>query len=441
VRWTWLVALSIVCGLGFYTYINWAVVWLCITLFLLFRREETPLKVAFLSITFLLGSPLFWARFQPGALDLLKSDFSPSTFFSSIPLYLRGVLWNGSPGYPLGPLNSGLLDPVTGSLMMIGLLWVLGTFSGIWILGITLGLSISFLPGTLTSGLELQRITPAIPWLLGMASIGFFCLTRFARKWERPAWFLLLLAPLSINTYSFLGPYCNPTLAPPNQQWRSLVSSHAYQILEHESELNGPLNVFSEFNIFYDDKTLNLACYPFDALQNPKLKGQLPQEVALLLNVHYSPFLQARFPSLRYERLNPDSSLGLYLIPTTQIPPSTLRLWCEADGIYRDVNYAIKNKSPLQKWDNFLISFENLRLIDRSDPLLMSIYWEKVAFFNDLMCDFPGAAEAYQKATQEGYPASHLFFDRGTALKYSGRIEESKKAFKKAEEILKRPGA
>jgi tetratricopeptide (TPR) repeat protein len=139
--------------------------------------------------------------------------------------------------------------------------------------------------------------------------------------------------------------------------------------------------------------------------------------------------------------LNPDSSLGLYLIPTTQIPPSTLRLWCEADGIYRDVNYAIKNKSPLQKWDNFLISFENLRLIDRSDPLLMSIYWEKVAFFNDLMCDFPGAAEAYQKATQEGYPASHLFFDRGTALKYSGRIEESKKAFKKAEEILKRPGA
>jgi len=439
-RWGCLFVLSIVCGLGFYSYVNWAVIYMFITIVLLIHHQEKNKNTVFLLITFFLSLPLLLARLQPGSLVLLKTDFSPASSFSSIILYTRGLLWNALPSYPLGPDWGGLLDPVTGSFLILGLLWIAGEFPISWILVVLMGFFSSLLPGILSSGMELQRITPAIPWLLGVATMGFFCLANFNFKYRNALLILGLSAPLILNVYNFSIPYCDIRRSPPDHQWRSLLSAHAFQILQKEAKQNGPLYVFSELNIFYDDKTLTLACYPFDALQNPELSRKHPRECALLLNVHYSPFLQKRFPFLRYEQLEKDSSMGLYLVPTSQISPHTLNLWVQADQVYRDLNTALKNKNPLQSWIDFLPTFKALEVQDKSDPLLMAVYWEKVAFFKDLVEDYLGAAEAYKKAVEEGYPASHLYYDQGSALSYSGKTKEAKKAFRKAAELSKNSG-
>ncbi len=385
--------------------------------------------------------PLIFRRFSQDGMVHIQGLLS---FHSVIRAdYFIALFWDGLNSVPLGPVWGGIINPVGTSLFLLGLLVFIEMTDLSSVIQAVMIALLLFLPGLLTrSFINPLRISQILPFIFVSAAAGLGQLCSWHQRFK--PWLLagiLLLALSSIDVYHFWGPYTDLKVIPPSRQWRTLSSAHAYQILRNESEKDGPLFVFSEFNVFYDDKTLNLACYPFDGLQNPKLRGIEPGEIALVLNVHYSPFIQKRFPLLRYERLEKDSQLGLYLIPTSEIPPATLKLWKEADQVYRGLNLAIKNKNPLQPWSDFLPSFAPLEALDRPDPILMSVYWEKVAFFKDLVEDYPGAAVAYQKALEEGYPAAHLYLDRGTALKWMGKTKESVKDFKKAADLSKLPGA
>src|SRR5581483_7383874 len=179
------------------------------------------------------------------------------------------------------------------------------------------------------------------------------------------------------------------------RRWREAEYFNAYQLLEKLSQKDGPLYVFTEFNMDYDDKTLNPACYPFDVLQNPSLETSRPAWAVLLCNIDYAPFLRKRFPGLKAELLNPDlpaedlhHSLGILLIPASEIPAGTLADWIEAHEVYRGINLSVKDKNPLGSWEQFLPSLASIQELSRRDPFLASIYWEKTASFQIMAGDF-----------------------------------------------------
>ena len=146
------------------------------------------------------------------------------------------------------------------------------------------------------------------------------------------------------------------------------------------------------------------------------------------------PFLQKRFHHLEFVPLpqNVPLSLGLFFIPTREIPPPVLHAWIEADHVYREVNFKIRNRDPILPWDLFTKQMAPLKDKFQDDPFLQGVYWEKVAFFKGVEGDYQNAALAYQTAIQNGYPTAHLYYDLGVTLKLLRRDKEAQCAFQKS---------
>jgi hypothetical protein len=69
---------------------------------------------------------------------------------------------------------------------------------------------------------------------------------------------------------------------------------------------------------------------------------------------------------------------------------------------------------------------------------MTTVYWEKCALNQFLDRDFKSAAQSYQYAIQQGYPAAHLYYNRSLCLKLSGENAESNKDLQQAENIAKK---
>ncbi|HEY5038777.1 MAG TPA: hypothetical protein VIJ93_06885, partial [bacterium] len=110
----------------------------------------------------------------------------------------------------------------------------------------------------------------------------------------------------------------------------------------------------------------------------------------------------------------------------------------QADRIYRQVNLDIQNKNPLDPWGNYCNDFSFLKEKFKNNRFLETIFWEKTGFFKGTGGDLKAAAEAYQNAIHEGYPAAHLYYDLGVSLKFLGRLPEAQNAFEKSGVFLKR---
>ncbi len=213
----------------------------------------------------------------------------------------------------------------------------------------------------------------------------------------------------------------------PDQQWRSVEYSRAYEILDSLYRSNGPLDVFTEFNLDYDDKTLNVAAYPLDALQNPLLASSRPSWAALLCDIHYAPFLQKRFPGLKAILLNPGlppqdlhHSLGILLIPTAEIPAQTMDQWIQAHEVYRAVNLEVKSRTRFPHGNN---------LSDSSIPFGIFrktiLYWvpfigrKRPRFKSWPVISWPPPSPI-RKALQEGYPMDRLRHNMVLAQQLAG---------------------
>jgi hypothetical protein len=310
---------------------------------------------------------------------------------------------------------------------------------------LSLGIFVSMLPGTLTNYLELHRITPALPiWIL-LAVFGIKSLfPDLTLKKYYVGLAIFGFIPLALNVYNFAVPYCDITRVPTERQWRSVEYEDAYNIIKPLSTATGPLYVFSEFNTDYDNKTLNIAVYPFDCLQNPALSKSSPQWAVVITNIYYAPYFIKKFEGIKFKVLKSDRTIphpfGLFLIPVSKIQASTLKSWLEADRVYRNSNIEIKNKRSVDSFVKYSESFSNLKNKFPKDPFMTAAYWEKYAFNQFLDHDFKSAAKSYQCAIQEGYPAAHLYYDLGLCLKLSGENLESRKDFLRAVNIAKKSG-
>ncbi|HTC20760.1 MAG TPA: glycosyltransferase family 39 protein [bacterium] len=431
-EWKNIVLLGIAGGVGFYTWTNWVFVWLSLAALLLgycfLGGKGLRNPVLFMGISFLLVIPIAWARLQPGASSHLHRLFTLSPW-EPLLLNLKGVFWDGSASFPYGSNWGGFLNPVLDSLALVGLLHLIQTAKRPLLAGIAALCFLYILPGALSNGVELYRLLPLLPLLTLMAAWGAGRLLQTNGSWVlQGGVLLLLLGSFCLDTYNFTACYCDMNSYPPNRRWREVEYFHAYQVLDKLSRQDGPLDVFTEFNMDYDDKTLNPACYPFDAIQNPAWSAARPRWAALLGDVRFAPFLQKRFPGLRYEILNPGLPpgdqhrfLGLFLIPAQEIPSSTLQAWIQAEQVYARVNLEVKNRNPLFSWAGFPGRFESLRDSSSGDPFLATVYWEKVASFEVMAGDFPAAARAYQNAARQGYPLQSLLFNAQLASRLSAQ--------------------
>jgi hypothetical protein len=420
-RWKNLWCLSFFGTAGFYTWTNWAGVWLglacvlCIDAFGYGGKDKKGV-LAFGALTALGIIPLVLARLAPGELDHMRHLV---TFNILKPMgdYLNGIFWDGLASFPFGSNWGGFFNPILDSLIFLGFIHLLYVGNQRVLTYGTVLLFFSTLPGFLTNNIDLYRVLPLFPILTALATLGLQSLV-FRNK-KRGQWisiFLLVLGgSFGLDAYNYVFHYCDPFAIPTQKRWRSVEYYNAYNILSDLNQRMGPLYIFSEFNMDYDNKTLNVACYPYDALQKTDLVTDHPRWAVLFCNLDYTPFLQKKFPGLKSSLLNPHlqpgdlhHSLGIFLIPSDEIRPETLAIWIKAHEVYREVNLNIKNKNPLSSWEQFVGPLASIRDLSKSDPFLDSIYWEKVASFQIMAGDFPAAAHSYQKALQEGYPMDHL---------------------------------
>jgi len=430
-RWT-LLALVACVSLGVYSYVNGTVVWAFFTLVLgslaFSGKSRWWDLLSFNALTLLAVLPLFHQRFRPGAMDNIQGNFG-SFFDPGIHgAYLRGIFWDGTESFPLGPAWGGLFGPVAGALTLLGILQMLRTWPKSWTLLWFGGTFLTMLPGTLTQTLELQRITPSLPfWVIAQAwgAAALFPASPSRKHWI-PIVGWVLLPSLAWEVHHFTGPYSDLARPPKVKQWRTLEYMDAYRVLRSQGG-QGPFYLFTEFSMDYDNKTLNLAGYPFDALQNPRLSDRPPAQAALLVKVDYAPYLASRFPGTQFKELRTDRDparsvrTGLFLVPTAEMGRDGLSAWIAADRILRDLNLQVKNKDPMLPWKDFADRLLPFRPAFEGDPFLRTVFWEKVAFFLVLSGDMSGASQAYAKAIQVGLPVPHLTSNYALSLKLLGK--------------------
>ncbi len=438
--WFWTVVLGIWCGFGFYSYTNWIVAWLFFAMVIFSYPDRIKRSQGFLFIvlSLALSLPLVLARFAPGATQHLQENVISSSFFSSFFSYLRGFFLNGKDSYPLGPIWGGYFDAVTGTLVLNGILYSARCLDRKVFFLLVSGTFLSLFPGILSNGLELQRATPVFIFFMLFASFGlrdlFTNISFPLRKW---AFLGLLLTPTLLNFYHFFNLYDDIRLCGNlNQQWRNFQYYDAYRILKAFSKPEGSLNLFTEFNTDYVNRTLDVACYPFDAIHNPSLRNPNPSWTALITNAHYAPYFEKRFPGVRWKILDTDKRrpedpkpFAVFLIPTAQIPPPMLEAWKSADRVYGDAQFEVMNKRQNERWASFLESRPTLPDSFPADRFLTAVYWEKLAFFKVLDGHFVQATQAFKNAIHLGIPAAQLYYNLGLCLQFQKRDEESKKSF------------
>lgn len=442
-KWRATVLLGLVTGLGFYTYVNWIAVailtvgWL--TWQSLENKKKFPFWCLFVLVTGLVACPMILARLSPGGTTYIQGNLD----FSSLvrPDYFLALFWNGMDSVPVGPTWGGLFNSIMDALILTGFLLFLQKF------GFRLGflfsviIFISLFPGLLTNlAVNLFRVTQVVPFLVFLASLALTSLvsqkTRY-RSWLGITAILLLSGGMDI--YHFAGPYTDPRLIPPYRQWRIVQYHDAYETLSSFYHKDGCLYLFSEFNLDYDNKTLNVACYPFDALQNLALSTARPQWAAVITNYQYLPYFKNHFPGLWWKILDTDRKgaedhkpFGIFMIPTSQISPVLLKQWIKADGIYREVEFEIKNKRSNELWGSFLESQKPLDDLLPDDPYLRAVYWEKMGFFKFLDGHFIQATQAFQNGIKQGLPASQLYYYLAVCLKLENHKKESDEYLKKS---------
>ncbi len=426
--------LGIMVGLGFYSYTVWPVVFLSLFMVVL---AQTLKPYPRLCVFFLLGAlgtafPLFWARLGQGGLHHLQEEFLQLPLSQSLPAYGSLLFGNGVGSQPDGPAWGGIFNPLESALIGVGLVRLASAWKSAFSAWFFLSFGLFLLPGILSNTVGMCHIIQILPLLLFPLLAGLVELLLHlpaTRRWVAVG--AILLVSSVLNAYHWWVPYQDWKSLPAGKgDWISGEYARAYGLLKETSGQDGPLYVFSEFNLDYFNKTLNLFCFPFDALQNSKLSGSSPRWAALLVNKYYVPFLQKRFPQSRWEVLKKDPlpnnfNLALGLIPVSSMDSESLEEWKIADRFCRELDLEIKKKSPPMSWENFRAELQAAYPSFERDPFLRSVFWEKAGMFDAILSRYPDCVQDLEKAVHTGYPAAHLYYNLSKAMESVGRPVDS----------------
>jgi len=375
-------------------------------------------------ITGLVALPMIVTRLASGGMAHIQSFLQTSTLGSQGAKYLVSILWDGFGSPPWGPAWGGFLNPILGSLALLGILVIVRRSSRWAVGGMALVFILLFLPAAMAAAFSPHRIVGALPAALLCVLSGLRSLLP-----ERPSRRalgilpLLLIPSFLLDARHFFGPFTR-TIA---------YSDHAktFPTVRTLAERSGPLYLFSEFSQDYDDRTLAVACRPFDALQRPELRQSDPAFCVVLVKVDYAPYLRSRFPRMTFKELPSDRDpaqrlrMGLFLIPTQDLGPSLLQAWIGSDKVCREVHTRIKSKHPWESWGRFTGMLLSSREAFQGDPFLRTVLWEKVALFHYLDGNYQEALRAYGQALGVGLRVPHLENNYTACLRLIGREGKS----------------
>jgi hypothetical protein len=439
-----IVALGFNIGLVFYAiYLHWIIFAAMITLTVAWKTRHHLKLLAAYGIT--LGLTLL-----PFVVLAAKAGFPHNIGYlfkinPEISLsYLKIIFWGVPPTYySYQPVWGGFLNPILGALCLLGLLEAVRNIRKGFHIWLILAFGIFLLPGMLSRDSEVFRIFPILGTIIPLTALGTASLAfSFPSKWV-VTWLLILFLPsIGMDFYHLAGPYHRLWDSP--DYWaksvKSINSYRAYLILKEKASTDGPGMVFSDLTPNNLDQTLSLATFPFDLLSDRKRPFQDAKWAALLINVHYQPFLLKRFGIGKTYFLSKDIHFSdggrmLWVFPLENSNTNVIRRWCEADlsldeflkESFQGIDYfwgypSTRTQPALEKVYPFF----------KNDFFLESCFWEKMADLQFKHRRLADAIESLHHAVEKGYPAAHLYNRLGVLYLIQGKLLEARQAYKKA---------
>lgn len=438
--------LGLLAGAGFYTFTSWPSVALVLALWLLFfHRKATGL---FLGGALLVYLPLgiAWLRNSYGGYIQHVWVFKPSEAWG--PQVLR-CFWDFSALFWKSPVPSnlfaykpfwgGYLNPLWGACFFLGLLVLYhrGSVAGCRFWGAAFALF--YLPGFLTGGIEMFRILPLLPLLLGGVALGLWgLLASLKGSWRWPVLGLLLVVSMTMDSHHLFRVY-RDIWTFPRDNWfasKSVDRLRAYEILNDAQKAAGPGLVLSSLVPDLYDQSLSIATYGFDVGQNPDLNPQA-HWAAVLINSHYQSCLTKDFPEARCIRLAadmgwPDGGLMLGIIPLPCSEPRELIRLIQANQASQSLAPLVFDYRDYKSRQPVVDKLASLYPLFKGDPFLESCYWEKIAdnAYGDYHYDAQMAA--LEHAIEKGCPTAHLYNNLGTLYLRHGQFKQARRDFEKA---------
>src|SRR6185369_8888863 len=223
--------------------------------------------------------------------------------FRTLCLCLAGFMWGSNyPSFYYGPAWGGFFNPIAGTLFLAGLAaaWVRRRqpLYAWFLASVVLFFLPAFLSGpTVTEMREIQ----VLPLLSFLAALGLEVSTSWVPP-NRKAVFLAVPLFLSSGLDLWHLQKAGQAL---DQRWdfqKTKENQAAFRILEKTYELKKePGLIFTNFNsLVFHDYSLEVACRPFNAAELPGFSIEKAGWAAVVVNVHYQPFLFKRFPGSRW---------------------------------------------------------------------------------------------------------------------------------------------
>ncbi len=455
--------LGLVLGTGFYTYFAWPLVALWISLIAiasLLKAKERPLP-SLLSLfvpVMISGIPLglrfplqdYGSYFQT-LLSLRKgNDWLLQAQNTS--RELASFLWGcGARDFYYGPVWGGFFNPLMGAAFLVGVLELFRARQKPEARAFFLGLPLFFLPAFLTNNLTDVREIQVLPLLTFAAALG--CASLVERWKPRPTvvflgLFLALSTALDVTHLMRFHGFMADLLG----KQKTAENAQAFQILNQVQRQSGPGLVLTSFSndLYTFDRSLEVASYPFNAAENPRLSKADAGWLAVVANAHYEPFLARRYPEAKFVWLSNVASaarddfnggLMLMVVPLALGNRPALAAWVETDRRLNEIVAPVMGL-PLARG-----RVEALSLLSRElpalpqDPFLRSCYWDLVysglSWENrydqeDAKAHLPGAVEALQRALKEGYPTAYFYNELGSCYALTGDYAKARWAFEEA---------
>ena len=398
-----LLILGIGLGLGFYIYFNWPLIALMMLAVVAWALRERPGRwklflyvfLPLLALTLPLGlgySKLPSTLDYFGRLWVFQQGFSWLPYLKTAFSYITALFWGVDPGianFAYRPVGGGFLNPILGSFCFIGLAHILRERKSSWARWWFAAFLIFISPVFFTNNLEMFRIIDLLPLVLFPVVLGIQkVLTAFPKKGRVVFLVLVLTGSFGLDLWH-LGwaypSYWNGHLEAWEKHGKMAETYRAYQVLKPLAERQGPGLLLTEFTAALErdprNKSLVVACYPFDAARNKALDPGQASWAALFATTRQLPGLKARFPG--HEPLllgndlddRPDENYFMVLVPLDPTNRALFERWTRADRFLEDLLF--QSLCPASK-DHHRALCEQLlshHSLFQGETFLESHYW------------------------------------------------------------------
>jgi len=370
-----------------------------------------------------------------------ESTFTIKGWVEALGFYLSLPWMRSSTLNVYGPSWGGLLNPLVGSLLVIGTAWAWKKRASIemrWLLGATAFLMI---PGFITTTQDAFQIVLAWPFLTLLAALGADAVMRpflSEKRWIAAAWVLIVLGG-AMDGYHLFDRYHDlwgrpslTTFAVKNGEL-----AEADRCFKEMTAHEGRGKLLLNFRADVSDPSLILAAGSYAVGSWALADHREVRWTGLLINRHYVPFLSTRFPRAQFRDLGdlgtwPAGQMMVGLFPPGAIDEPSLKRWIKADEVLQPLtsflvhNQGVRSESKIMRWMNSLYPFF------KGDPFLESCFYEKTYLYASGIRDAVAAEAALQDGLTKGYPAAHFYYQLGQIHRAAGRKEEARRAFEQA---------